>query len=261
MTSSETRFLKRLIIFLVIAALCPLGAFAYRIALNVAPEMVPGPAPIYTLVPAVGGFTLATPIPTSVVVVVPNGWSEYAMPENGFAISVPTAWQRLPVKMQELDAALGTIRQTNPELGNALGENAQTLLANGVKFWAFDVNAANNQIPFATNLTVTRQALPNPVSFDTFVSINLSQLNALTTRNSDIVNERTSLAGQPAERVRYLLTFDREEGEPVTAAITQYLVVNERGAFVLTYATRTDLNEQYRPIFEQSASSLRFIGQ
>lgn len=261
MTSSETRFLKRLIIFLIIAALCPLGAFAYRIALNVAPDMVPGPAPIYTLVPAVGELGLATPVPTSVVVIVPNGWSEYAMPENGFAISVPTTWQRLPVKLQELDAALGTIRETNPELGNALGENAQTLLANGVKFWAFDVNAQNNQAAFATNLTVTRQALPNPVSFDTFVSINLSQLNALTTRNSDIVNERTSLAGQPAERVRYLLTFNRDEGEPVTAAITQYLVLNDRGAFVLTYATRTDLTEQYRPIFDQSASSLRFIGQ
>lgn len=261
MTSSETRFLKRLILFLIIAALCPLGAFAYRLGLNVAPDLVPGPAPIYTLVPAVGELGLATPAPTSVVVVVPNGWSEYAMPENGFAISVPTTWQRLPVKTQELDAALGTIRQTNPDLANALGDNAQTLLANGVKFWAFDVNAQNTASPFATNLTVTRQALPNPVSFDTFVSLNLSQLNSLRTRNSDIVNERTSLAGQPAERVRYLLTFDRDEGDPVTAAITQYLVLNERGAFVLTYATRTDLTDQYRPIFDQSANSLRFIGQ
>lgn len=261
MTSSETRFLKRLILFLIIAALCPLGAFAYRLGLNVAPDLVPGAAPIYTLVPAVGELGLATPAPTSVVVVVPNGWSEYAMPEHGFAISVPTTWQRLPVKTQELDAALGTIRQTNPDLANALGDNAQTLLANGVKFWAFDVNAQNTASPFATNLTVTRQALPNPVSFDTFVSLNLSQLNSLRTRNSDIVNERTALAGQPAERVRYLLTFDRDEGDPVTAAITQYLVLNERGAFVLTYATRTDLTDQYRPIFDQSANSLRFIGQ
>lgn len=261
MTSSETRFLKRLIFFLIIAALCPLGAFAYRLGLNVAPELVPAPAPIYTLVPAVGELGLATPVPTSVVVIVPNGWSEYAMPENGFAISVPTAWQRLPVKTQELDAALGTIRQTNPDLANALGENAQALLANGVKFWAFDVSADNNQAPFATNLTVTRQPLPNPVSFDTFVALNLSQLNSLRTRNSEIVNERTSLAGQPAERVRYLLTFERDEGDPVTAAITQYLVLNERGAFVLTYATRTDLTDQYRPIFDQSANSLRFIGQ
>lgn len=261
MTSSETRFLKRLILFLILAALCPLGAFAYRLGLNVAPDVVPGPAPIYTLVPAVGQLGLATPIPTSVVVIVPNGWSEYAMPENGFAISVPTTWQRLPVRLPELDAALGAIRQTNPGLGSALGENARTLLANGVKFWAFDLDAENAQATFATNVTVTRQALPNPVSFDTFVAINLNQLNALSTRSSDIVNERTTLAGQPAERVRYLLTFNRDEGDPVTAAITQYLVLNERGAFVLTYATRTDLLEKYRPIFEQSAASLRFIGQ
>jgi hypothetical protein len=261
LSSSETRFLQRLIIFLVIAALCPLGAFAYRIALNLAPDAIPGPAPIFTLVPAVGDLGLATPVPTSVVVVVPNGWSEYAMPENGFALSVPVTWQSLPVKQQELDASLQTIRQSNPELAQALGENAQALISSGVKFWAFDLNAESQQAGFATNVTVTRQTFPNPISFDTFVSINLNQLNALSTRNSDIVNERTSLAGQPAERVRYLLTLERENEAPLTASITQYLIVNGRSAYVLTYATRTDLIGTYQSIFEQSASSLRFIGQ
>lgn len=183
------------------------------------------------------------------------------MPENGFALSVPITWQRLPVKQQELDAALQTIRESNPELAQALGENAQALLANGVKFWAFDLNAQAAQAGFATNVTITRQTLPNPVSFETFVAINLNQLNALTTRSSDIVNERTSIAGQPAERVRYLITLHRENEAPLTASITQYLVLNGRNAYVLTFATRTDLTENYRAVFEQSAASLRFIGQ
>lgn len=241
--------------------MCPLAAFGYRALLIVAPQSVPGPEPIFTLVPVVGDLGLTTPAPTSVIVVVPNGWSEYAVPENGFALSVPTTWQRLPVKQQELDAALQTVRASNPELANALGENAPTLFANGVKFWAFDLNPASQQGEFATNVTVTRQALPNAVSFETFVTINLNQLNALATRNSDIVNDRTSLAGQPAERVRYLLRLERENQEPLTAAITQYLVLNGRNAFVLTYATRTDLVETYRATFEQSAASLRFMGQ
>lgn len=261
MTRTETRFLSRLILFLVIAALCPLGAFAYRVALNVAPNAVPGPEPIFTLVPAVGDLGLATPVPTSVVVVVPNGWSEYAMPENGFAISVPSHWQRLPVKAQELDAALETIRESNPELADTLGPNAQMLIQNGVKFWAFDLSAESGQAVFATNVIVTRQTLPNPISLDTFAAINLSQLNALSTRNSDIVNDRIALAGQPAERVQYLLTLQRENQEPLTAAITQYLVLNNRSAYVLTFATRTDLIQKYRGVFEQSAASLRFIGQ
>jgi len=260
-TRTESRFLQRLIIFLIIAALCPLCAFAYRIALTVAPESVPGPAPIFTLVPAAGDLGLATPAPTSVVVIVPNGWSEYAMPENGFALSVPTTWQRLPVKQQELDAALQTIRQSNPELAQQLGDNAQNLMANGVKFWAFDLNPESPASGFTTNVTVTRQSLPNAVSFDTFVAINLNQLNALSTRNSNIVNERVTLAGKPAERVSYLLALNAEEGAPITAAITQYLVLNGRNAYVITYATRSDLSDTYRAIFEQSAASLRFIGQ
>ena len=241
--------------------MCPLAAFAYRAALMLAPEAVPGPAPIFTIVPVVGDLGLATPAPTSVVVVVPHGWSEYAAPENGFAISVPTTWQRLPLRAQELQTALGTIRQANPELAEALGENAETLIHNGVKFWAFDLNPETQQAGFATNVTVTRQTFSNPVSFDTFVAVNLNQLNALTTRNSDIVNERTSIAGQPTERVRYLVTLNRDSAEPLTVSITQYLVVNGRSAYVLTYATRTDMQDKYRAVFEQSAASLRFIGQ
>ena len=261
MTNSESRFLKRLIIFLVIAALCPLGAFAYRVALNMAPESVPGPAPIYTLVPAVGEMGFTTPVPTPVVVVVPHGWSEYALPENGFAVAVPTTWQRLPVQQAELDAALQTVRESNPELAQALGENANALIGSGVKFWAIDLNPETQQAGFATNVTVTRQALPDAVSFDTFISVNLDQLEALTTRNSEIVHERTSIAGQAAERVRYLLAFNRDQASPITVAITQYLVLNGRSAYVLTFATRTDLMDKYRSVIEESASSMRFIGQ
>lgn len=241
--------------------MCPLAAFAYRALLLVAPDAVPGPQPILTLVPVAENLGLATPAPTSRVVVVPNGWTEYATPENGFALSVPTAWQRLPVKQQELDAALAAMRASNPELADALGENARTLLNGGVKFWAFDLNSANAQSEFATNVTVTRQTLPGPVSFDTFVAVNLEQLNALGSRNSDVVHERVAVAGLPAERVRYLLTLNDDASAPLTAAITQYLVLNGRNAFVVTYATRTDLNENYRATFEQSANSLRFIGQ
>jgi hypothetical protein len=260
-TPTETRFLQRLILFLVLAALCPLCAFAYRFTINVAPNTLPGPEPIFTLVPAVGEIGFATPAPTQVVVVVPNGWAEYAVPESGFALSIPTSWQRLSVKSQELDAALQTVRASNPELADALGANAATLLQNGVKFWAYDISPEMQQTSFATNVTVTQQALPNPISFDTFVSINLNQLNTLSTRNSNIVNERIALAGQPAERVRYLLTLNAEQGAPLTAAITQYLVMNGRSAYVLTYATRADLADNYRGVFEESAVSLRFIGQ
>lgn len=261
MTNTESRFLKRLIIFLVIAALCPLAAFAYRVALTVAPDTVPDPAPIFTLVPVASEIGLATPVPTSVVVVVPNGWNEYASPENGFAISIPITWQRLPVKNPELNASLQAVRQTNPELAEALGANAEALLQNGVKFWAVDLNAETQQAGFATNVTVTRQALPNAVSFDTFISINLNQLEALTTRNSDVVHERVSIAGQPAERVRYLLAVNREQDAPMTAAITQYLVLSGDAAYVVTFATRTDLVNKYRSIFDASAASMRFIGK
>lgn len=260
MTSTEIRFIRRLIIFLVIAALCPLGAFAYRVALSVAPEAIPAPDPLFTLVPGSADGAFITPTPTTYIVVLPNGWSEHALADEGFAISVPTTWQTLPVKPEELAAALTSVRQSNPELADALGANAVSLMQNGVKFWAFALDDQPVQSEFATNITVTHQLLPNSVSFETFVAVNRNQLNALTSRSGEIENEQTMLSGLPAERLRYNLKFD-SGAAPFTAAITQYLVLNGSHAYVVTFATRADRVEQYKGVFDQSAQSLRLFGK
>lgn len=260
MTSTELKFIQRLIIFLVIAAMCPLAAFAYRVALSVAPGSVPSPDPIFTLVPGPVDAAFASPTPTTFVVVLPNGWAEHSVGDEGFAISIPTTWQRLPVKPEELAAALESMRQSNPEMAQVLGSNGVSLMQNGVKFWAFDLDPEGMKSNFATNVTVTRQILPNPVSFDTFVAVNLSQLNALASRTGEVVSERIAIGGLAAQRVRYRLSLD-VGGSATMASITQYLVLNGRDAYVLTYATRGDLTEKYQRVFEQSAQSLRLFQQ
>lgn len=259
MTPSETRFLRRLILFLVLAALCPLGAFVYRVSLKLAPTTLSAPEPLFTLIPGAIELSFATPTPTTVVVVVPHGWTEYQVHEHGFAVSVPTVWQRLPITPAELDAALQTIRQSNPDMADALGASASQLLASGVKFWAFDLNARALQSRFAPNVTVARQTLPTAVSFETYVAVNLNQLNALENRTSPVAHDRTSIAGLPAERIRYSLLLTTTDGSRVPATITQYLLLNGTDAYVLTYAARADLLGEYAPAFEQSARSFRFL--
>ena len=264
MTPSEWKIVKRLATFVFIVALFPIGAFVYRFILN--PDSADAGSPLAipalsTLVPGSNEFTFATPAPTSLVVVVPSGWSEHVVADQNFAISLPTRWQRLPVNPQELEASLQVIRESNPELAAALGTSGQQLIQSGVKFWAFDLDAASLKSKFATNLTVTRQTLPNQVSFDAYALVNLNQVNALSSRQGELTHERIAMANLPAEKIHYNLLFRAGDGSSVTSAISQYLLLNGNDAYVLTYATRLDELTKYAATFDQSALSFRLLGQ
>jgi predicted Zn-dependent peptidase len=50
-------------------------------------------------------FSGRPPEPSPLVIVVPNGWTNYPVEDQNFSIAVPASWQRLPVSEQELKDA------------------------------------------------------------------------------------------------------------------------------------------------------------
>jgi hypothetical protein len=265
MTSSEWSLVRRLAAIVLVAALFPIGALTYRLYINpdTTFETPLSVTPVlFTLVPeSTKRVIIATPNATAVVLVVPNGWSEYPVAEENFVISVPPTWRRLPVSAQELAASLQVIRQSNPELATALGANAQQLMQSGIKFWAYDPDPEGLKSRFATNLTVTRQTLPSEVSFDAYVLVNVNQIEQLSTRQGPVSHQRITLSNLPAEKVRYNLVFQSSDGTSITSAITLYLLLNRNDAYVLTYATRLDQIDHYAATFDQGAATFRLLGQ
>ncbi len=263
MTSREWGLVKRLALVVILTALFPIAALAYRyfFGTEALAQALPiaGPA-IYTLVPEPEGPEPAdAPSPVPVLIVVPNGWNQYSVNDQNFAIALPPKWQRLPVNPQELDASLKTIRQSNPELAAVLGDRAPQLMQSGIKFWAFDLDAEALKSKFATNVTVTRQSLSNEVSFDTYVLLNVNQLEQLSTRQGPVSHQRVTLGNLPAEKIRYNLFFVGSDGGTTTSAITQYLLLNRTEAYVLTFATRLDQFDRYAGIIDQSAGTFRLL--
>jgi hypothetical protein len=263
MTNREWSLVWRVAAILLIAALFPVGAVVYR--LFTGPDL-PSDATgtttplLYTLVPNLTNLALVgTPRPTPVVLVVPNGWTNYTVEDQNFSIAVPTTWQRLPVNAQELDAALEAVRQSNSELADSLGASAQQLIRSGVKLWAYDPDPNSLSGKFATNLTVTRQALPNEVSFDAYVLVNVNQIERLTSRQGELSHQRINLSGVSAEKIRYNLLIQTPDGAGITSAITLYLLLNRDNSYVLTYATRLEQLEHYATTFDQSAATFRFL--
>jgi hypothetical protein len=263
MTTNEWGLVKRVTAILIVVALFPVGALLYRLFVNAdtLSVAVPTITPVlFTLVPdSAHAGIIGTPTPTPYVVVVPNGWTNYSVDDQNFSIAVPTAWQRLPVNAQELDAALQAIRQSNPELATSLGASAQDLMRSGVKFWAYDPDPASLGSQFATNLTVTRQTLPDEVSFDAYVLVNVNQIEQLSSRQGNVTHERVVLYNQPAEKIRYNLVFQSSGGESKTSAITLYLLLNRDNSYVLTYATTLEQFTHYAATFDQSAATFRLL--
>lgn len=263
MTTNEWGLVKRIAAILLLAAFVPVGAVLYRLFFN--PDTlsvaVPTVTPfLYTLVPnSANQVTIGTPQPTAFVVVVPNGWTNYPVEDQNFSIAVPSSWQRLPVDAEELDASLEAIRQGNPELATLLGASAQQLIRSGVKFWAYDPDPASLNSKFATNVTVTRQTLPNAVSFDAYVLVNVNQIEQLSSRQGEVTHQRIALFNLPAEEVRYNLVFQSSDGTNITSAITLYLLLYRETAYVLTYATRLEQMGHYAATFDQSAATFRLL--
>lgn len=263
MTNNEWGWVKRVTAILLVAALFPIGAVVYRLLINADTLAIAEPTitpVLYTLVPNSTNMpTLGTPRPTDLVVVVPNGWANYLVEGESFSIAVPSSWQRLPVNPQELDASLEAIRKSNPELATSLGAGAQQLMRSGVKFWAYDPDPASLNSKFATNLTVTRQSMPNEVSFDAYVLVNVNQIEQLSSRQGPVNHERTTLDNLLAEKIRYNLTSQSPDGASITSAITLFLLLDHANAYVLTYATRLEQIDHYASTFDQSASTFRLV--
>lgn len=263
MTNREWSLVWRIAAILFVAALFPIGAVMYRVVANedtTSEDSTNTTPALYTLVPASNSLAIiGTPRPTPVVLVVPNGWTNYPVEDQNFSIAVPASWQRLPVNTQELDASLEAIRQSNSELADSLGSSAQQLLRSGVKFWAFDPDPNSLSSKFATNVTVTRQTLPDAASFDTYVLVNVNQIEQLSSRQGQVSHQRINLSSVPAEKIRYNLVFQSSDGTTMTSAITLYLLLNRDNAYVLTYATKLEQIDHYAATFDQSAATFRFL--
>ncbi len=265
MTSDEWGLIKRLVAIVFLTALFPLGALAYRFLL-MPPSPVnltgsPSPA-LYTLVPGASNPQTVTPAPpTPMVLVVPSGWKEQVVESEHFALALPPRWQRLPVDPTELEGALKSIRDSNPELAAVLGERGKQLVQSGVKFWAFDLTPEALKSKFATNLTITHQTLPNEVSFDAYVLVNVNQINQLSTREGPVIHQRVALANLPAEKIAYSLLYRGSDGGTTISSITQYLALSRTDSFVLTFATSSEQVEQYSSTFDQIAATFRILEQ
>ncbi len=215
------------------------------------PTLVPSPTPQATATRVVQAP------PTPVLTPAELGWTLYPLPQEGFAISVPTSWAAQNFDPATLASLMQKVQEKNPQYAKTLGSQAPQMAAAGIKFIAIDLTPQPDAPNFATNLNVIHLAIPPGVTMDNFVNTNVTQLESSGVTKS-INHRRVKLPAGDAEELRYIAAMAISGAEKTQIAITQYLILHNRDGYVLTLTTDPKLDAKYFPTFEKIARSLQW---
>ena len=174
---------------------------------------------------------------------------------DGFSVDLPSSWA------DERDRArlireIRSIAANDPELAGII----DNLLAAGsrnvaVKLIAFDLAKSSLKTGFATNLNVVRERTSLPLAV--WRQEALKALNSMSFVVEPIWWRYVKLPAGKAVRLNYRARFNLG-GKRLDTSITQYALVDDGAAVVLTYTTLPKLAKGYRATFERSAKSFRF---
>jgi len=184
-----------------------------------------------------------------------SGWPVYDVKNEGFAVSLPPNWRRVDMNPQTFEAAYKEAMKQNPQLESMYG-NLRQQMTNGVKFFGFDPTTAATG--FNTNINVLRLPLPPGGTLDSTVADTLRETQAMPTIAQPIAHERLKLPSGDRERLRYKMTMNGPNGQPVALAITQFILVNGKDGFAVTLTTTASQEAHYNATFDQIGRGVRF---
>jgi hypothetical protein len=124
-----------------------------------------------------------------------------------------------------------------------------------VKLIAFDLAPSSLSTGFATNLNVMTERTALPLA--AWRKEALKQLAQVDFVVQPIWWRMVTLPAGKAVRLTYRARFNLG-GKRLDTALTQYALVKNGAAFILTYSTLPKLAKGYRATFDRSARSLKF---
>lgn len=199
------------------------------------------------------GGTAAKPSPTPTPAPsLESGWQLYSVTAEGFAIALPSNWDKVDLNLSATDVAAAF--KDNPEFAKFL----QGLQLNKyIKFFGVDHQTLNSD--FATNVNVVTVAVPDSVtSLDQVVTAELATYKRLQISPTQ---QRVHLSAGDAEELDYTLTPNTASGAKVLTAVKQYVLLR-LGAhpteFVVTLTTKADQASSYDVTFGKIANAFRY---
>ncbi len=183
------------------------------------------------------------------------GWTRYEKAEDGFAIALPPGWQQMDLDPETVKESMQTMMKDNPQMAEALSEQAQSMAASGVKFWGFDMADLSDDSPGLTNVNVLVSDVPKEVTLDQYEQVNAQQLEQMAT---DVKHERVNLPAGEAIKFTSKLTTNTETGS-IEQALTQYALLKDGTSYVITFTTETSELAGNTETFQKIAESFELL--
>ncbi len=92
------------------------------------------------------------------------------------------------------------------------------------------------------------------VPFDSYVSLTLGQLKNIADPDAPISNRKLTLSNLQAVEIKYGSNLNTTLGK-VAATITQYLILDGKTQYVITFFCPQELADSYSPVFEKMAKT------
>jgi len=182
-------------------------------------------------------------------------WKRYEA--QGLSLQLPPSWVDASKDRAKLLAEVRRLYADDADLAAIMDGMLAAGRGNAaVKMIAFDLAPASLRTGFATNLNVIRERTALPLA--AWRKATLKALAAMSFVVQPIWSETIKLGGGKAVRLRYHGRFTLR-GKTLETAFTQYAIVRDGSAYVLTYTTLPKLTARYRADFERSARSFRLV--
>lgn len=173
---------------------------------------------------------------------------------DGFSVELPATWvnEKDRVRLiREVRRLTGNDPQVAALIDNLLAAGNANL---AVKMIAFDLAPSSLRSGFATNLNVVGERTRLPLAL--WRDQALKSLLKLDFVVKPVWWRMVKLPAGKAVRLTYRARFNLG-GRRLDTALTQYALVENGAAIILTYTTLPKLAKGYRATFERSARSLR----
>ena len=185
-----------------------------------------------------------------------DGWQVYQNFEYGFSLKLPPEWEILDLTVDDLKVLLTEMVNNNPALESYFtSEYLNNLVAAGIKLIAIDASVASLSTGSTSNLNVLVADLLFEITLEEYIEVNISQIKSLLGKELEINEEIVMIGELEAGKITYRTEITDILGNPQQVEYRQYLILDGRTQYVLTFTAGTDKAEADGPVFDQIADS------
>ena len=174
---------------------------------------------------------------------------------EGFSLELPASWADESRDRARLLREVRRLAGDDPQIAALMDNLLDVRQSNlAVKMIAFDLAPASLRNGFATNLNVVAERTSLPLAL--WREAALKQLAKVDFVVQPIWWRMVRLPAGKAVHLTYKARFS-VRGKRLDTAITQYALVKNGAAVIVTYTTLPKLAKSYRATFDRSARSLK----